>query len=125
MSLLNGRVVMLPHRKYPLLRDPYESRHVFVQQSAVLPDGRAGEGLFAKVFASCNVWRITIVNVSAVHHWTQVFLPAGRIAAWYNGIRVPCEEVDGRPDWSLNDNVRLCATWRTIRWIIYIMCGRS
>ena len=30
---------------------------------------------------------------------------AGRIVSWYNGVRVPCAEVDNRPDWSLNDNV--------------------
>ena len=35
----------------------------------------------------------------------QTHLKAGRIASWYNGVRVPCEEVDNRPDWSLNDNV--------------------
>ena len=36
-------------RSSPLLRDPYETATVFVATSNVLPDGRAGEGLFAKV----------------------------------------------------------------------------
>ena len=63
----------------PLQRDPYETLTVCVGVS-LIPN--SGEGLFAKRD-----------------------LCAGEIAAWYNGVRTPCVEVDGRPDWSLNDNV--------------------
>eukprot|EP00937_MAST-01D_sp_MAST-1D-sp2_P003711 g3711.t1 len=65
--------------RQPLLHDPYERRTVFVARSR-MPG--AGEGLFAR----CA-------------------LPAGRIVSWYNGVKVPCTEVDGRSDWALNDNV--------------------
>ena len=65
--------------RQPLLRDPYESAAVVVRPSRI---PGSGEGLFARRA-----------------------LRAGAIAAWYNGVRTPCEEVDGRPDWDLNDNV--------------------
>ena len=70
--------------KQPLLPDPYETRTVYVGPSRVRArcGVNAGEGLFARR-AMC----------------------AGRIVSWYNGVRVPCAEVDNRPDWSLNDNV--------------------
>jgi len=37
------------HRSHPLLADPYESNTIQVKVSKVLPDGAAGEGLFARV----------------------------------------------------------------------------
>ena len=78
-----------------------------VKPSTVLPDGAAGEGLFSKVSTK---W---VDGNNATHHfyqhsWNQIEkgdVKAGQIVSWYNGVRVPCHVVDGRPDWSLNDNV--------------------
>mmetsp|Transcript_50171 Transcript_50171/g.93418 ORF Transcript_50171/g.93418 Transcript_50171/m.93418 type:complete len:368 (-) Transcript_50171:172-1275(-) len=60
-----------------LTADPYEQRRVTVAPST-MPG--AGEGLFAKIP-----------------------LYKGEVAAYYNGVRLPHDEVDNR-DWSLNDN---------------------
>ena len=61
----------------PLVADPYESRCVEVRPSLV---AGAGEGLFARRA-----------------------LPAGRVVAYYNGVRLLQEEVDGR-SWKVNEN---------------------
>ena len=60
-----------------MLADSFEKLHVYVAQS-LIPG--ANEGLFAKKE-----------------------LPADFVCTFYNGIRVPHNEVDAR-DWSLNDN---------------------
>ena len=62
---------------WPLVPDPYESLTVYVAPSRI---PGAGEGLFARR------------NVQA-----------GEILAYYNGIRLTHEEVDGR-DWTANGN---------------------
>ena len=106
------------NRSNPLLRDPYETETVKVNQSQVLPGGAAGEGLFAKVRMvsefcvgqfGVNVTRIASSNVkiclNILFGWVQVLIRPGQIVSWYSGVRVPCTVVDGRPDWSLNDNV--------------------
>uniref|UniRef100_A0A8C4R5A3 Histone-lysine N-methyltransferase SETD7 n=1 Tax=Eptatretus burgeri TaxID=7764 RepID=A0A8C4R5A3_EPTBU len=61
----------------PLVPDPYEKKRVYVGPS-LIPG--AGEGLFA---------------LSAME--------GGTVMAFYNGVRLTHEEVDGR-DWSLNEN---------------------
>jgi len=61
----------------PLTRDPYENTRVFVKSSTIAD---AQEGLFAKINAKAN-----------------------EVMSFYNGIRIPHEEVDGR-DWVFNDN---------------------
>ncbi|MBN3290681.1 SETD7 methyltransferase, partial [Polypterus senegalus] len=60
-----------------LLPDPYETMRVYVADSLI---SNAGEGLFAKTSAESNT-----------------------VLAFYNGIRITHQEVDGR-DWSLNGN---------------------
>eukprot|EP01117_Protostelium_nocturnum_P008558 TRINITY_DN3074_c0_g1_i1.p1 TRINITY_DN3074_c0_g1~~TRINITY_DN3074_c0_g1_i1.p1 ORF type:complete len:459 (+),score=153.65 TRINITY_DN3074_c0_g1_i1:157-1377(+) len=60
-----------------LLADPYESKHVYVDNSAI---SNANEGLFAKQF-----------------------MAKGTVAAFYSGIHLSHKEVDNR-SWSLNNN---------------------
>lgn len=63
--------------KWPLMRDPYEEKTVFAAPSRI---HNAGEGLFAKRD-----------------------LNPGELAAFYNGIRLSHEVVDGR-HWNANGN---------------------
>ena len=65
----------------PLLSDLYESRTVCVAPSTI-KHVSANEGLFAKRA-----------------------IPAGQLACWYSGVISAGAEVDGRPNWDLNDNV--------------------
>ena len=52
----------------------------------------------------CDVAYTNSVNDNGMK-LKKVDVKAGQIVSWYNGVRVPCHVVDGRPDWSLNDNV--------------------